>query len=519
MEHEKESDFQSITVGNLFKLARFLFPRIQSDLVQSDLLGFKGDDGTYHYYKTPIKKLEQFSDMTSDHIRIYFMKHKIHPHYEYPEFFSRERALIAMTYQWILTFSEMEDYFSEESIDNFNIVHAGKCERIPLNKESVTVWIDIFFNYQCAKDFGKVLDYSQAQYQECTIHCALGTKDLFTRGFCLLELAIRNGACKTTGLLESCRRETNEKLDARIQEHEVRQYFDEMAVTKSSDEETIKKRIIQMCESKDHFNWLVHSMRRHMTSLMAGSISIQNLSKLTERMIKDAREMNFEDLGDNPRSIEFLKFFREKKLNPRLKYPELFNSEPPMIALSSLGTLPLSSIAAYFSSHNLALFNETYGSMCGTLPSQGEATVWIDIFFNNYDQDDGHAVDAQTLLRTSDRRICSAKFHCVLYDEGIWERGWILHELVVRKTAGGRTGFLPFPEGRASDSGAEAPAPGRDYYSDMKCDNDEHKRLIQQGALAAFESAEKFNDHIASVRRGIPSCVRTGGRAVCIGAA
>ncbi len=77
-------------------------------MVESDFCAFKKADGAYPSHK----KLDKLSDMSSYHVRIYFMKHRIRPHIKYPEYFSRGKALIAITYQWILTFSEMEEYFS-----------------------------------------------------------------------------------------------------------------------------------------------------------------------------------------------------------------------------------------------------------------------------------------------------------------------------------------------------------------------------------------------------------------------
>ena len=239
--------FQSISVSILFKLVNALFPEIQSDLTQDDFREFQTPDGTYH------PNLDQFSYMTSDHLRIYFIKHRIHPHINYPQYFSRTRALIAITYQWILTFSEIEEYIF---LLNFNLVHFWTCEQMPLDSEQLSVWIDIFFNQQCAKNFDRVIDNSDAQHAQYRIHCALGSKDMFTRGFCLLEFAIRKDASKTTGLLESCRREAGRKLDARKHEPFQRQYFKEMAVTnnKGKEKPEIKARILKIFRTEEQFN-------------------------------------------------------------------------------------------------------------------------------------------------------------------------------------------------------------------------------------------------------------------------
>lgn len=46
-----------------------------------------------------------------------------------------------------------------------------------------------------------------------------------------------------------------------------------------------------------------------MTCLMAGSISIVNLDKLSKRIIKDARALDYNGLEGNPTSHMFRDFF------------------------------------------------------------------------------------------------------------------------------------------------------------------------------------------------------------------
>jgi hypothetical protein len=487
------SNFHSISVHNLFKLAKMLFPVIQSDLTRIDLVAFQKADGTYHHHPT----LNSFSDMTSDHVRIYFMKHKIHPHIQFPEYFCSDLALIVLTYQWILTFSEIEDFFSEESIDNFNHVHSGKCEEIPLDLKRTTVWIDILFNYQCAKDFEKVLDNSEAQYRNCQIHCALGTKSLFTRGFCLLELAIRNDASKSTGVLESCHRVAAGKLDARTQDPMPRQYFEEMAVTNASDEEKIKSRILSIFRTPNRFNLLLHDLRRTMTLIMAGSISIENVIQLSKKIVEDAQEMGYDGLGNNPTSHQLKEFFTWANLDPRLAYPQYFNSEPPLLALSNNWSAPLSCISSYFSPDNLAVFNRRYEAMFGKLLSKQEATVYVDIFFKN-PQIQNSALE----LKLATKRFQKARFHCVTDNVVVWNRAWILLELIIRKEAGGLSGVLQSPEEQGCDTGNDELV--RDYFNEMVCTCAEDLDMIKLHALRTLGSPDQFNAYIISVRRSAP---------------
>jgi hypothetical protein len=495
-----ESGFYSISISNLFKLAKALFREIQADLVQNDLLGYTDSNGKFQPFRAPLKNLDNFCDMSSDHVRIYFLKHRIHPHIQYPQYFSKERALIVLTYQWSISFGEMEDYFSEESIDNFNIVHSGKCDEIPLNLELATIWVDIFFNYQCAKDFESVLDNSEAQYRECIIHCALGTKDLFTRGFCLLELAIRNDAGKTTGILESCRREAGGKLDARSQEPVPRPYFKEMAVTNPRDMEKIKERILKIFTTPCQFNLLVHDMRITMTRMMAGSISIENINKLTQRIIEDARGMGYDDWEGEPTSEHLSKFFKHNKIDPKLKYSEYYNPEPPTMALSCHWKRPLPSIALYFSDHSISRFNTRYGRECGKLSSRQEATVWIDVLFKNEFSID----NIPRIARLLERQFRKSKFHCVLDDEVVWRRGWVLWNITIREEAGGRTGVLHSLDTHAAVAAREALVE-RDYFEEMQCADPSEVIPVRQRALRVFGSPARFNGYIASVRRAVDS--------------
>ena len=100
-----------------------------------------------------------------------------------------------------------------------------------------------------------------------------------------------------------------------------------------------------------------------------------------------------------------------------------------------------------------------------------------------------------------------ARFHCVMYDDSIWQRAWTSRELVVSKEAGGHTDLLQSTEtgSRTEDAGAAAALdPACDYHREMHCSDPDDTAMIQQEALRAFRSPARFNDFITRLRRGPP---------------
>ncbi len=77
----------------------------------------------------------------------------------------------------------------------------------------------------------------------------------------------------------------------------------------------------------------------------------------------------------------------------------------------------------------------------------------------------------------------------------------ILHEFIVRAEAGGRTGVLQSPQVDVDkDEGGKDLE--LDYFGQMELFRKSDKDMIKQEALLIFGSHERFNEYIASVRRG-----------------
>jgi hypothetical protein len=130
LKSSKGFKFSSITVHNLFELAG----HIQRDAELSE-------------------------NFTSYDLRNYFQEKRIHPQKAYPNYFSEAPPVAALTYQWTTTFLQLKSFLNEERMVECNIAYDGSLgEAVPTDMKKLTVWIDIFFINQNAKNISMELE-------------------------------------------------------------------------------------------------------------------------------------------------------------------------------------------------------------------------------------------------------------------------------------------------------------------------------------------------------------------------
>lgn len=64
-------------------------------------------------------------DLTSHDLRAWFQRRGIHPHEAYPEYFSEEPAMAAVTYEWSLGFKKMRGYLNDDNVKKHNRFNQG----------------------------------------------------------------------------------------------------------------------------------------------------------------------------------------------------------------------------------------------------------------------------------------------------------------------------------------------------------------------------------------------------------
>ena len=77
----------------------------------------------------------------------------------------------------------------------------GTLPSLPRDIDRRTIFIDILMNDQNSKDIKTELDAAERRYRTAVVHIVLGTKRVFTRAWCLYEIAVRTEARKRVQLL------------------------------------------------------------------------------------------------------------------------------------------------------------------------------------------------------------------------------------------------------------------------------------------------------------------------------
>ena len=152
----------------------------------------------------------------------FFQKNGITHHKDprYSSFFSKLPPEIALTYEWNTRFYQIREFLNSEYVAKHNAalnpvasikdrlylmsmlwICLGTLPSIPPDINRHMVFIDIFLNDQNSKDIKTELDAAERQYRPASLHIVLGTRRVFTRAWCLYEIAIRKQARKGIQLL------------------------------------------------------------------------------------------------------------------------------------------------------------------------------------------------------------------------------------------------------------------------------------------------------------------------------
>ena len=337
-----QSTFRSITIDNMFALvyrisvdiARLKDAASQASLAgheqvenerflrrcdstcegSVDLAGWGAESGTFRIQEDKTSGLEGIN-LTSHDLRAYFQERGIHPHRAYPEYFSTEPPMAAVTYEWSLGFRGMQRFlnranlshfnrhnldsfstgngdlrfsfsdfsFSEFSADDFSIIKhlllgAGQflrmafclqfcCEMpwdMPSDTAELRVWVDIFFNDQNSVDIVRELDAAEAIYRESKYHLVLATAGVVRRAWCLLEMLVRMQARKGSVMIGIYDDEQLDSVEGSIklldyEETKSRDLFSTMEAFSDDDKDKIKARILAVC-TPDEFNSRIRSV-------------------------------------------------------------------------------------------------------------------------------------------------------------------------------------------------------------------------------------------------------------------
>jgi hypothetical protein len=135
--------------------------------------------------------------VTSQTLRNYFMSdsinHHLHDHPEYQDFFSTKEPDIVLTYEWVLTLDNVMKHLDSAHLNFFLYTDKSKW----MNHDQLRIWIDIFFIDQNSDNIEEELKKSEQIYLKSDLHIALVTARLFSRAWCLFEIAIRKRSRET----------------------------------------------------------------------------------------------------------------------------------------------------------------------------------------------------------------------------------------------------------------------------------------------------------------------------------
>jgi hypothetical protein len=161
-------------------------------------------------------------NISSHEIQKYFRKYKITPFLDdrYSSYFVKRPAEIALTYEWNTRFHQIKEFLDPGNIAlhncslnpvasvkdrlylmSFAWTCFGTIPSIPENIEECTIFVDIFLNDQNTKNIQGELDSAELRYRKVPLHIVLGTSRVFSRAWCLYEVAVRTESRKRIQLL------------------------------------------------------------------------------------------------------------------------------------------------------------------------------------------------------------------------------------------------------------------------------------------------------------------------------
>jgi hypothetical protein len=245
-------------------------------------------------------------EITSHRIARYFMRRRIHPHEAYPEFFSTEEPMAALTYEWSTNFKGLHSFLNSENISKHNRFNTDAswgalefsptflfsmfrrlffsrkdwdipkyfcdgtlillsrvfccnfyCEPVgamPSNTSKLRLWIDIFFIDQNSPNLKRELDNAEDIYRHSRYHIAIASSGLVKRAWCLLELLVRAEASRSSAMIGAYGVDGQSVPVLDLKSIAGMDFYAGMEASKPEDKDSIQQRILALCGTPDAFN-------------------------------------------------------------------------------------------------------------------------------------------------------------------------------------------------------------------------------------------------------------------------
>jgi len=276
---------KSITISNVWKLIEQIKIEMKDAGFESDNLS--PDDG--------------YLNLTSHHLRDFFIKHDIDPKLKYSKYYSEEQAVITLTYEWKTTYQLLERFLSPRNIQwnsrafngDFSVAEYfwslffmwccfGQLNSVDIEK--CGIWMDIFFIYQKSDNLIQDVEDSENQYKNNKFHWIIDSDTLYERCWCLHEISTRYLARRHSRIIRLFNKEpsiiqgvknnmmdylnsaTSQEFQDDAQRNAIklgfrmggfRNYFGEMKAFVENDKMKLQSRILEAYESKLLFNCII----------------------------------------------------------------------------------------------------------------------------------------------------------------------------------------------------------------------------------------------------------------------
>jgi len=201
------------------------------------------------HLKELLAKLEFFErkrPISSTTVREFILAGNPHPASMFPHCFSEDPPIIALTYEWRLDFDGIFSFLNTKQMMECNSTWN---EKLPTDMSEIRIWIDVLFIDQLSSDIASCLEASEIVYRNAMFHLMLITDTIFTRAWCLFELAVRRQAQKGTLAIKSC----DESICSNLVSDG--NFFEGMKASNEGDKERIVKKITEAFDCVATFNY------------------------------------------------------------------------------------------------------------------------------------------------------------------------------------------------------------------------------------------------------------------------
>ena len=245
-----EKRFKSITLGNFNGLIRALIT-----------------DPDFIKYNSHLRG--DHKNITSREVMGYFIHENAHKHLhdKYEPFFSTDEPNVVLTYEWSIPLADVYKVLTDQKATLLYIYEKKKPDVSHLKNlptVNIRIWIDILFNNQNSNNIQEELNMAEQIYKSAPYHVAIVTPTLFSRCWCLYEIAVRSIACsEKSGLNHTwfLPLDSDDKDHSFLNLEQIKttySFFDEMQAFDKKDIETVKGVILHKMENKNNFDKLIH---------------------------------------------------------------------------------------------------------------------------------------------------------------------------------------------------------------------------------------------------------------------